>query len=153
MEKLQSNPILSRRFFLLTATELRQLAGQGMSIGAHTLHHPMLSRALDSDARLEIVESRRVLEVLLDRQVWAFAYPFGDAGSFTPRDLDFVQAAKYTCAFTNTDGGFGAELPRFALPRVHVTAEMDIAELEAHVSGFYRKLRGRRVPSPIVAKS
>jgi len=43
----------------------------------------------------------------------------------------------------NTGGGFGAKINRFALPRVHVTADMSLAEFEAHVSGFYRNLRRR----------
>jgi hypothetical protein len=34
-------------------------------------------------------------------------------------------------------------LPRFALPRVHVTAEMSLSEFEAHVSGFHRDFRSR----------
>jgi hypothetical protein len=34
-------------------------------------------------------------------------------------------------------------MPPFALPRVHVSSEMNIAEFEAHVSGLYRSLRQR----------
>jgi hypothetical protein len=48
----------------------------------------------------------------------------------------------------NTGGGLGAKInhskiTRFALPRVHVTADMSLFELEAHISGFYRSLRKR----------
>ncbi len=47
----------------------------------------------------------------------------------------------------NVGGGFrgkiSAEINRFALPRVHVTADMTLAEFEAHISGFYRSLRKR----------
>jgi hypothetical protein len=43
----------------------------------------------------------------------------------------------------NSGGGLGAEMPRFALPRVHVTRTMNLGEFEAHVSGFYRSLRQR----------
>jgi len=30
---------------------------------------------------------------------------------------------------------------KFALPRVHITADVSLAELEAHISGFHRSLR------------
>ena len=54
-----------------------------------------------------------------------------------------AQEAGFECAFMNVGGGFGAPLPKFALPRVHVTADMGLAEFEAHVSGFQQALRAR----------
>ena len=132
-----------RRFLMLNLPELQQLAASGMSIGAHTLSHPMLSQAPPDVAWSEISESRRQLEQHLGRPVWALAYPFGDAGSVTQRELDMAAQAGFTCAFLNLDGGLGADTPRFALRRVHVTADMSLAEFEAHVSGFYRSLRER----------
>ena len=38
---LLSEP-LRRRFLMLSATELRALVAAGMSVGAHTLSHPVL---------------------------------------------------------------------------------------------------------------
>jgi len=59
----------------------------------------------------------------------------------------------------NVGGGFGAESVAasdtktgvspcpFAIPRVHVTADMSLPWFEAHVSGFYRSLRKRLLGS------
>ncbi|MBZ5599820.1 MAG: polysaccharide deacetylase family protein [Acidobacteriia bacterium] len=132
-----------RRFLLLNRPELRLLAGSGMCIGAHTLSHPVLSHTPPEVARREISESRSRLEEHLGQPVWALAYPFGDADSVTQRELDMAAQAGFTCAFLNLDGGLGADTPRFALRRVHVTADMTLAEFEAHVSGFHRLLRRR----------
>jgi hypothetical protein len=63
--------------------------------------------------------------------------------SVTERELEMAERAGFTCAFLNIGGGFGAAMPRFALPRVHVTGAMNLGEFEAHVSGFYRSLRQR----------
>jgi hypothetical protein len=41
----------------------------------------------------------------------------------------------------NVGGGFGSGVGRFAIPRVHVTADMKLAEFEAHIAGFYRNLK------------
>jgi len=41
----------------------------------------------------------------------------------------------------NVGGGFGSRIDRFAIPRVHVTADMKLGEFEAHIAGFYRKLK------------
>jgi hypothetical protein len=81
------------------------------------------------------------LERASGKPVWALAYPFGDTTSVTNREHEMAERAGFTCAFLNVGGGFGAPLPHFAMPRVHVTGEMNLGEFEAHVSGFYRSLR------------
>jgi peptidoglycan/xylan/chitin deacetylase (PgdA/CDA1 family) len=144
-----------RRFALLTASELGELAAAGMQIGAHTLSHPVLSQAPAESAYFEIAESRAQLEATLQSKVWAFAYPFGDAQSVTPEVLAMPQQAGYAAAFMNFGGGLSVPLPRYALPRVHVTSAMSISELDAHVSGFYALLqrRGRGYPAEIRAEA
>ncbi len=137
------DPARGRRFLMLNLPELRRLAGSGMSIGAHTLSHPLLSQVSPELAWREISESRCGLEGALGQAVWALAYPFGDTGSVTQRELEMAGQAGFTCAFLNVGGGFGAEMPRFAIPRVHVRGDMSLAEFEAHLSGFYRSLRRR----------
>jgi peptidoglycan/xylan/chitin deacetylase (PgdA/CDA1 family) len=132
-----------RRFALLNGTDLRQLVDQGMSIGSHTLNHPMLSQQTSELAWSEISESRSVLENAIGRPIWALAYPFGDPGSVTTREMQMAEQAGFECAFMNIGGGFGASLPTFALPRVHVSADMGLAEFEAHLSGFHRDFRSR----------
>jgi hypothetical protein len=54
-----------------------------------------------------------------------------------------AEQAGFSCAFMNVGGGFGAKIEKFAIPRVHVTAQMKLAEFEAHIAGFYRTLRKR----------
>jgi len=132
-----------RRFGLLNRSELRQLVDQGMSVGSHTLNHPMLSQQTSELAWKEISESRTSLEDAIGIPVWALAYPFGDTGSVTTREMLMAEQAGFQCAFMNVGGGFGASLPVFALPRVHVAADMSLAEFEAHLSGFHRDFRSR----------
>jgi peptidoglycan/xylan/chitin deacetylase (PgdA/CDA1 family) len=134
---------LASRFLTLDRVGLRQLIAGGMTIGAHSLSHPILARAPEELAWREISESRSVLEHALGQTVWAFGYPFGNAATVTRRDVRLAERAGFRCAFMNTGGGFGATINRFTLPRMHVTAEMSLAEFEAHISGFYRSLRKR----------
>jgi peptidoglycan/xylan/chitin deacetylase (PgdA/CDA1 family) len=139
-----------RRFGLMTLPELRTLAAAGMTIGAHTMSHPMLSQMPPELARAEIVECRTKLAAALHQDVWAFAYPFGDAASVTPQVLAMPNEAGYDAAFLNFGGGLGVDLPPYALPRLHVTAEMSLPEFEAHVSGFHSRLQrrvGRSAPA------
>jgi peptidoglycan/xylan/chitin deacetylase (PgdA/CDA1 family) len=141
LSKYFDDPIFAHRFLMLNAPELRQLSAAGMCIGAHTLSHPVLSQAPEELAWSEICESRGNLERALSREIWALAYPFGDAGSVTQREQEMAERVGFKCAFLNLGGGIGTANARFALPRVHVTANMSIAEFEAHVSGFHQSLR------------
>lgn len=141
--KLVEDPRLAARFLTLDKSGLQELAAAGMTIGAHSLSHPILARASDNLAWQEISESKTNLEKTLGQPVWAFGYPFGNAATVTRRDLNFAERAGFGCAFMNTGGGFGATNYRFAIPRVHVTANMSLSEFEANISGFYRSLRSR----------
>ena len=142
-DRFVQDSTLASRFLTLDPAGLRQLAAAGMTIGAHSLSHPILSRAPDDLAWREISESRSVLEKVLGPTVWAFGYPFGNAATVTRRDLRLAEQAGFRCAFMNAGGGFGARIDRFAVPRVHVTADMSLSEFEAHISGLYRTLRKR----------
>ena len=117
-----------------------------MTIGAHSISHPLLSKMPLALARVEISESRAKLESVLLERIWAFAYPFGDPQSVTPEVLSLPGKLGYSAAFLNFGGGFGADLPPYALPRIHVTSDMGLPELEAHVSGLYAQLHDRTGP-------
>jgi peptidoglycan/xylan/chitin deacetylase (PgdA/CDA1 family) len=135
------DPVLSRRFIVLNQSELHRLAGAGMSIGAHTLSHPMLSQSSPDAAWEEISESKQNLEHALRQEIWAFAYPFGESLSVTSRELSMAKRAGFKAAFLNMGGQVGTKTLKLALPRVHITRDMSMVELEAHISGVHRSLR------------
>ena len=133
------NQATRRRFFPLNLMELRELADTGMAIGAHTISHPMLSQMTEHLAFREISESRTQLEAALGKPVWALAYPFGNAEAVSAREPELAKRAGFKCAFMNVEDGRGSGW--FAFPRIHVSSETTVAELEAHVSGFYQSVR------------
>jgi len=138
-----------QRFGLMTGPELRELVSTGMSIGAHTMSHPLLSHAPPHLASEEIAGCKAALESVLQQPVWALAYPFGDPQSVSLPILEMARTAGFSAAFLNYGGGLGVNLPRYSLPRVHVTAGMNLFELEAHVCGFYSRLPYR--PSSLIS--
>jgi peptidoglycan/xylan/chitin deacetylase (PgdA/CDA1 family) len=140
------DPVLRQRFQLLGTADLRQLADTGMTIGAHTLSHPELSRQADESARTEIIDCRPELERCTGRAVWSLAYPFGTPAAVGDRELQVAKEAGYECAFMNISGPLEST-SKFALPRVHVTADMSLSVFEAHASGFHENLRRRLRPS------
>lgn len=140
-EHVVENSAGAARFLILNRAGLAQLAASGMTVGAHSMSHPILARASDDVAWREISESKQVLEQSLGQTIWAFGYPFGSGATVSVRDVRFAKRAGYQCAFMNVGGGIGAKSERFLLPRIHVTADMTLAEFEGHISGFYLWLR------------
>ncbi len=135
------DPVRHSRFFTLALKQTRALAAAGMSIGCHSLSHPMLSQVPSELAWQEIAGAKRRFEETLGSTIWAMAYPFGDLGSAGPREMRMAMRAGYTCAFVNYGGGFGAPFSPFAVQRVHITGEMSLSEFEAHVAGLHRSLK------------
>ncbi len=138
--------LLRNRFQLLRSQELKQLAGAGMTIGAHTLSHPVLAEQSVDLARAEISKCRDALEQGLGREVWAVAYPFGDPASVGAREFQLAEEAGYECGFVNVGGTLDPLSARFALPRAHVSAEMSLSVYEAYISGFHDAIRSRFRP-------
>ncbi len=130
-----------KRWRLLRLAELKQLAEAGMSIGAHTLSHPVLSLCSDEEARREIQESKIKLEHALGRPVWAFAYPFGNPSTMGERELRLAREAGFACAFLNVEHWGTGPASLFALPRTHVTAATTLPEFAAHLSGLHARLQ------------
>jgi peptidoglycan/xylan/chitin deacetylase (PgdA/CDA1 family) len=130
-----------RRWRLLNIAELKQLAQAGMSIGAHTLSHPVLSVCSEEEARREIQEGKNSLERALGRPLWAFAYPFGNPSTMGEREVRLAREAGFSCAFLNVEHwGIGSS-GFFALPRTHVTMDTTLPEFAAHLSGLHTRLQ------------
>jgi peptidoglycan/xylan/chitin deacetylase (PgdA/CDA1 family) len=144
----RSYSLAERHCCLMTADEIRQLAAAGMTIGAHTMTHPILSQMPPNLAWHEIVNCKMRLESVLDKEVWAFSYPFGDPASVSPSIFTMARRAGFEMSFLNVGGGLGASLPLHAIPRIHVSTGMTLGEFEAHVSGFYELLRRIFSPAP-----
>lgn len=79
----------ARSNLMMTRQEVREVRRYGMSIGAHTVSHPILTTLGPEAARAEIAESRLDLEETLGERIKLFAYPNGKP----IRDYDASHAA------------------------------------------------------------
>ena len=131
--------------------EIQMLAREPeVSIGAHTLSHPILAKCHATTARREITESKALLERRLGRPVRHLAYPFGDPSAIGVRELRLARQAGYTTAITSRPGhvfpDHAAHL--HALPRVSINGLFqNETALRALLSGvpFWIWNRGRVV--------
>jgi peptidoglycan/xylan/chitin deacetylase (PgdA/CDA1 family) len=81
----------------LGPSQIEILAGAGMAIGFHTLHHEVLTRLNDHDLDAALTQGRDELEAVIGRPLLHFAYPHGRADR---RTADRIRDAGYEAAWT-----------------------------------------------------
>lgn len=81
----------------LDAAGIRTLADAGMTIGFHTLHHPVLTTLDDDGAQEALTAGRDRLAELVGQPLTWFAYPHGKADE---RIAQLTRHAGYTAAWT-----------------------------------------------------
>jgi peptidoglycan/xylan/chitin deacetylase (PgdA/CDA1 family) len=82
----------------MPGTHALALRDAGMDIGFHTLHHPVLPRLDDDEARRALTEGRDELASYLGRTLDTFAYPHGKVDARTARlTAEAGFASAWTC--------------------------------------------------------
>jgi peptidoglycan/xylan/chitin deacetylase (PgdA/CDA1 family) len=126
---------------IMTFDELRQLAAMGVEIGGHTMTHPHLSQSAPAEQEWEISACRRVLEAELQREVRAFAYPYGSALDYSEESMRRVQEAGYAFACSNRYGRHNRGDDRWQVRRIWIDATDSLGSFAAKVSGRLDGLR------------
>ena len=133
----------------LTWKQLQQLASDPLvTIGAHTVNHYVLSSLGDDEVRYEILESRRILEAKLERQIDHFAYPFGNRREAEEREFNIAAECGFKTAMTTRTGNiFSAHnshlttLPRYDLTQIALPRDLNLVAsgaLSMRVNRFRR---------------
>jgi peptidoglycan/xylan/chitin deacetylase (PgdA/CDA1 family) len=103
---------------MLSSSQLRELTAAGMSIGAHTVTHPILATLSSEEARREIAQGRDALESIIGRRVAHFAYPNGRPESdYDDDSVDIVRELGFDSAVSTAWGAARSSTDRFQLPR------------------------------------
>jgi peptidoglycan/xylan/chitin deacetylase (PgdA/CDA1 family) len=103
-------------FDVMNWNDLRSLDCNLITVGSHTLSHPILTKLSGQEIEAEILESRRCLEQRLERKVDLFCYP---NGAYDRRAYQLVQKT-YRAAVTTETGLIDGtdELDVHRLPRI-----------------------------------
>ena len=99
-EELELNECQGLDNLMLTWDQIKEMARHGISFGAHTVNHPILSRISIEMAKKEIQESKRTIEAIIGKPVTIFAYPFGKKSQYTPQIFPILQELQFKCAVT-----------------------------------------------------
>lgn len=103
---------------MLTSEQVKMMRRAGMSIGAHTVTHPIIGRLGPDEVRAEIVGSKEFLESLLQERVGLFAYPNGQPTlDYRREDAEAIRSLGFDAAVTTASGVADADSDLMQLPR------------------------------------
>lgn len=90
---------------MMSREQVKALHRAGVTIGAHTVHHPILCTLDDAAARTEIETSRNELRCLIDDPIETFAYPNGRPGKdYDERHVAIARGLGFKAAVSTAKG-------------------------------------------------
>ena len=125
----------------LTKNELIDITNSKyISIGSHTVNHPILPMCNDDESLFEIKDSKNILENILHAKVESFAYPNGD---FSLREINFLKKCGYKIAFGTAPKYLTITniYDSFTLPRFEILEKCSLAENICRMTGVWYDIK------------
>jgi peptidoglycan/xylan/chitin deacetylase (PgdA/CDA1 family) len=142
LDRLRQEPLIVPEawqqylYSFLSWEEVRELDGRGVSIGSHTVNHPILTTLSPSDLASELIESRSCIERELGKPCPWLAYPNGGPTDFSPQVVAAAKTAGYEVAFTLMGQTNPRSLNPLEIDRICISGELSDDAFHAHVNGF-----------------
>jgi len=108
-----------------------------VTVGAHSVNFPILSKISDAKVLSEIKMSRAVIEGALGKAPEHLAYPFGDRNAAGEREFQIASELGFKTALTSRSGLLRSQHANqpMALPRITLQARYRIRHLRVMLSG------------------
>ncbi|MBZ9611733.1 polysaccharide deacetylase family protein [Rheinheimera maricola] len=114
----QQNNAKEQAPLMMTPDQIKQLSDSGVTIGAHTVNHPILKVLSETQQLEEISQSRQQLETWLGCEIKHFAYPNGVAGrDFDDTTTALVKQTDFQTAVVTNSGVSSAGTSPYKLKR------------------------------------
>jgi hypothetical protein len=119
----------------MTWDMVRELRAAGMSIGGHTINHPVLARLSAEEQKQEIRGCKARLEQELGEKMRWFSYPVGGRDSFNTDTRNCLIDAGVELAFSYYGGYQGRkDLDCHDIPRVAIESDIDMGHFRSMMS-------------------
>ena len=120
----------------ISAAELKELQRSGLvTIGAHTISHPILANERDEVCHAEIATSIDELSSVLGAPVTYFAYPNGTPGmDFSEREERYAASSGAELAFSTECRHLAPSDNRMRVPRIQIDENESVARIRAKLA-------------------
>lgn len=103
---------------MLRSEQVRELSTSGMTVGGHTVSHPILTRLVAAQAKQEIEAGRDALQAITGKPITLFAYPNGKPGEdYSSEHVAMVRELGFQAAVSIAWGAASSTVDLFQLPR------------------------------------
>lgn len=114
----QQNNASEQQSLMMSPEQITKLSEHGITIGAHTINHPILKVLSTEQQQHEIIQSKQQLESWLGKQVQHFAYPNGVEGlDFDDVTVKLVHEIGFSSAVVTNWGTSSADTDLYKLKR------------------------------------
>jgi peptidoglycan/xylan/chitin deacetylase (PgdA/CDA1 family) len=121
--------------------QVREMQKGGIEFGAHTMHHPILTRISLDEVRAEVVGSKSRIEKELGEPVLSFAYPNGQSSDLNDKIEKIVADSGIRAAFTLLNGPSSQDEVKqnpFVIRRIFISYKHSLPEYAALLSPINR---------------
>ena len=119
----------------LNPSQIKEMAKSGMDFGAHTHAHPILTKIPLAKAREEIKKSKEVLEKILEKHTYLFAYPQGQKNTFNDKTKNILKDYGFRIACTTIWGANSIHSDPLKLKRIRIDPEDNLRDLKNKIEG------------------
>jgi peptidoglycan/xylan/chitin deacetylase (PgdA/CDA1 family) len=140
-----SIPVGFFKKLMMNWDQVREMQKGGIEFGAHTMHHPILTRISLDEVRAEVTGSKSRIEKELGEPVLSFAYPNGQSSDLNDKIEKIVADSGIRAAFTLLNGPSSQdEVKRnpFAIRRIFISHKHSLPEFAALLSPINRYRSG-----------
>lgn len=134
---------LKTRTLSLTWEHIKELSQDPLvTIGSHTVNHFPLDSLAANKSAYEILESKRIIESHIGKEVRHFCYPLGSHGR---KEIEILKKSSYATATTIKMANIFAENLEhpFSLPRIMINSLTTDKILSLQINGLLPALRNK----------
>jgi len=123
----------------LSASEIKELAKAGWTIGCHSLTHPDFAHLKGEEVTEQVKNARKLLVKTLQLPIPYIAYP---KGAYSRKVLSVVKNTGYRLGLSMDDGQISTATNKLIVPRIGVDRTHSFSEFKTLTSPSAVKLRG-----------
>jgi len=119
----EKNHTPKKLFQNMTVSNLKEVNQSGLvTIGAHTINHPVLKNENDVTCKYEINESVNDLSSILNHEIKYFSYPNGIPGlDFSEREKSYLRGSGIQLTFSTEKKKFSSSDDTMSIPRIAIS--------------------------------
>lgn len=110
----------------LSKRELIELSQNPLcTVGSHAVSHVPFRKLSRKQKEIELYDSKRILEDIIEKEVDCIAYPYGSIWAIDKETVNMVKAVGYKMAFSTLQVSVPAQIEsmRYFIPRISISNE------------------------------